>query len=65
MVPVLDRNYDTENSEWLTGIQNVNGSLLNMSRVLKNIPDVMWTFDHVMYRFATESGIRNYKNSIH
>lgn len=40
MVPVLDRNYDTENSEWLTGVQNVNGSLLNMSRVLKNIPDV-------------------------
>lgn len=38
---VLDRYYDTEKSEWLTGIQDVKGRLLNMSKVLENIREVM------------------------
>ena len=38
---VLDRYYDTRKSEWLTGIQNVEGRLLNMSRVLENIQEEM------------------------
>ncbi|XP_078372857.1 cellulase/esterase CelE-like [Oculina patagonica] len=38
---VLDRYYDTENSEWLTGMQDIKGTLLNMSKVLENIQDEM------------------------
>ena len=38
---VLDRYYDTKKSEWLTGIQDVKGRFLNMSKVLENIREVM------------------------
>ncbi|KAL9970425.1 hypothetical protein ACROYT_G022801, partial [Oculina patagonica] len=38
---VLDRYYDTGNSEWLTVMQDIKGTLLNMSRVLENIQDTM------------------------
>ena len=38
---VLDRYYDTSRSQWLTEMQNVKGRMLNMSRVLDNILDVM------------------------
>ena len=38
---VLDRYYDTKKSEWLTGIQDVKERLLNMSKVLENIREVM------------------------
>ena len=40
-VNVLDRYYDTRKSEWLTELQNVKGTMLNMSTVLDNIYDVM------------------------
>ncbi|XP_031570675.1 LOW QUALITY PROTEIN: uncharacterized protein LOC116304999 [Actinia tenebrosa] len=38
---VLDRYYDTKNSQWLTGIQDIKGQPLDMSRVLKKIIKVM------------------------
>ena len=38
---VLDRYYKTKKSTWITGRQDVQGRLLNMSRVLKNIREVM------------------------
>ena len=38
---VLDQYYDTEKSEWLTGLQDIKGALLNMSRVLDNIQGAM------------------------
>lgn len=38
---VLDRYYDTGRCEWLTEMQDVKGRMLNMSRVLDNIHQVM------------------------
>ena len=38
---VLDQYYDTKKSRWLTGKQDVEGRLLNMSKVLENIREVM------------------------
>lgn len=38
---VLDRYYDTRKSRWLSGKQDVEGRLLNMSRVLENIQEEM------------------------
>ena len=38
---VLDRYYDTSRNEWLKEKQDVKGRMLNMSRVLDNIVDVM------------------------
>ena len=38
---VLDRYYDTKESAWIAGKQDVKGRLLNMWRVLKNIQEVM------------------------
>lgn len=38
---VLDRYYDTGRCQWLTEMQDVKGRMLNMSRVLDNIHQVM------------------------
>ena len=38
---VLDRYYDTRKSKWITGKQDIKGSLIDMSKVLENIQDKM------------------------
>ena len=39
---VLDRYYDTKKSEWITGIQNIQGAKINMAEVLQKIIDVIY-----------------------
>ncbi|XP_078374697.1 uncharacterized protein LOC144658201 isoform X2 [Oculina patagonica] len=38
---VLDRYYDTMGGKWITGKQDIKGRLIDMSKVLENIQDVM------------------------